>query len=83
MLFIPLFLYTAGPWFSPLPYTPPHHPLLSRKGQTSHGYQPAMAYRAAVRPGASSPIKAAQGNPAGGRGFKSRQQSQRQPLLQC
>ncbi|KAL6036600.1 hypothetical protein STEG23_016663, partial [Scotinomys teguina] len=45
---------------------------LSRKGQASHGYQPAMAFQAAVRLDSSFLIEAGRGNPVEGKALKSR-----------
>ena len=51
----------------------------NKKDKRPHGHQPTQAYQAAVRGGASFPIKARWGNSVGERGPKGR--SQRQPLL--
>ena len=72
------------PPFLVVPPSPPpssRPPFLFRKGEASHGYQPALAYQVAVRPGASSPIVARQGSPVRDKGPKGRQWSQRQPLF--
>jgi hypothetical protein len=60
--------------------TPPPFPILLREGGASQGYQPALVYQVAVGLDASS-IDVREGIPVRGKGFKGRQQSQRQPLL--
>jgi hypothetical protein len=79
------FIYlTSQPQFPLLPLLPaplspsslPTYLLLLRLSSGKSwldGYQPAMAHPVVVRLGASSPIKAGQGNSVGGKGPKGRQ----------
>ena len=50
--------------------------LLFRKVQAFHVHQPVREYQPAAKLGTSSSIKAGEGNPAGGKSSRSRQQSQ-------
>ena len=76
LFYIPI---AASPLFSPPSLTPTPVPLL-RKGEASHGYQPALGYQGAVRLDASSSINATRGSSVGGKGSKDRLCSQKQPL---
>lgn len=81
-LFIKLFLYllieTYLTPFSPSPslslslFPPSTLPLLLRKGETSHGYLPALAHQVAIRLGTSSSIEGKQGTLFRGNKLKGR-----------
>ena len=87
-MYLVYILTSVSPSFSPPSlfsptFPPPSTPLpfLFKRREASQGYQLALAYRIALRLGASSPIEARQGSPVGEKGPKGRQQNQRQPLL--
>ena len=61
---------------------PPPPPFLLRKWEASHRYQSVLAYQVAVGLGVSSPVVARQSSPVTGKGFRGRQQSQRQHPVQ-
>jgi len=87
-LLIRLFIYFLSWSQLPLPFclkvcsslsTPSPSFSSQKRGEPSHGYQPALAYQVAVRLGTPFLLRLRQGSPIMGKGVKVRQCGQRAP----